>query len=156
MLAKSLAFLSNGNTIKTIGNDNIAIQGVRNSNITINNIAEIKTAFEEAFQSSNNTYLYFLVLADFSKIKPHEWQPFGNEKLLSMIGACTQSLRANVVVWYLDTTQVLPKGVKSEVENIKAKAILVLDTNTALDSRVLEWFDSFSIGGCIALPSIDT
>jgi len=152
-LAKLLVALKGGNVSKVIGNKNINIQGVKASNITINDISELEqqlTKFIDRF----NKPLYFVIFSDGTET-PHDWKPFVNRSILELIQICMSNVKnANTILWFIDPSKPIDDEIVDDLKEIKNRSIILFNTAYEYSPPFNEIFDHFEIAGCIAIPSI--
>lgn len=150
-LAKLLVALIGGKVANVIGKDNINIQGVSNSKITINDISELENKLNEFFKNSKRP-LYFIIFSD-STENPQDWKPFNGRSILELIQTCMNNFtNVNSVLWFIDSSQPIDENTGDDLKEIKDQSIILFDTSSEYCQLFKEIFDHFEIGGCIGIP----
>lgn len=156
-MLKQLLFGIMGNRAFVLGNENINIQDVHHSTINIGNITDeqIQQALAKFWERTKKK-LYFVVYADFLNQNPHEWQPFEEKTIFTIINDCVKDLpQTGSVVWFIDSSAVLNRKIIAELKGIAPQTILLFCVKTLNDNKFYQCFDTQQIGGCIAIPSCD-
>lgn len=156
-MLKQLLFGITGNQSFVLGNENINIQGVHHSTINIGNITDEQMQQALAkFWEHTKRRLYFVVYADFQNQILHQWQPFGEKTIFTIINDCVKDLpQTKSVVWFIDSSEVLNRKIIAELKGIAPQTILLFCVKTLNDNKFYQCFDTQQIGGCIAIPSCD-
>ncbi len=148
-----------GNTAIVLGNNNINIQDIQHAIININSldIKEVQRALSEFWEHTKKR-LYFVVYAKFdTDTLRHEWKPFGEQTILSIIQLCVRGLpQTKSVVWFIDENEDLDEDTTDELKVIAGDTILVFSTDSLHSSSLYTCFNHPQIGGCIAVPSLET
>ncbi len=156
------------------GSNNFVMQDIVCQTININSEANVDAFIKEMNNLFKETITIIIVGNTIDKVEQldnlpenvevkklygetiEDWKPFGGKTIINLLHECSSVTNINLRTYSFNSTD-LSENFIASIKYIKTKTILIID-DIALqfpdNKRIIEVFNDFHVGGCIAVSPI--